>query len=1017
MDQSNETLADLLSYHMNRRGYGDHKLASLTNRQFPELRLSKSNIRNWREGKASTVRNWQQLVSLAYVLDLTEDETNQLLASANWPKIAELWNDVQDQADRKYLSGWINSEKTDTLRAMPVHHQTNITQIVQQTINQMGPTKPATDLVQTKTTYKWLVLVLGVALVGLLVGAVLWVTSKSATDMSPEPDSALEGSPQSSSTSTSPSEKTSSPSSLEIDGKNTFEQVGDVTPWQWQGMCTYDLLDSIESHTGIKYLAIVQEAEDPCFSFTQQLEVDVEPGEIVRFGGWVSSLGDISVDGRFAISSLGEIHQNSETSFNIPDSRWYCVETTMVVPPDYSGLLEATLFLDSHKQATYRFDDFEVVLGDESICPIVEELPQEDTFAALMNWQKHGNCELKTEQENSNDGGTYLVVDTADPECISIYQDFLLYPSREEQYYLSAWLRNANEDRSVSGELVLWTGNDPIELHGIVENGGVPFRLSGSEWQCVETTLPVTVDTQNTLRTEIYFKTENADYHIDTIQLSREAKCEPEKNEVAGDFMDDFEEKPAAVSWQFLNEDCDLFIRNDKDIAQHGEHYLVVKDNGDDCKSIYQDLYMKLERGDTYYASMWVRADDDLPWEGGFAVWIDPDKTNERRAINFSGGSEWQCVEVEVTIEHDDHKLVRPELYFLSADSRTYHVDNIYFGAESVCSLSGQDDHQHVRNLTQLFIDPVFSGSTVAVTAEIASTDMITLPTGLRYWIANSDMGDSLNGEVLEVPVNALVGNQEALLFYEDIYLPRKVPAGTYYVVIEPYFSDELDQNENNSNKRASLPITVLECLPGSLYCDIGEDFWAWTEVERWYEDGYSRGCLGDTEPFVDKPFCPNMALDHGVLSVFLMRYLKGVEYSPTEEYQGYYLDVPSDHRWALWIEALKQADVELTRESCRSADDLVAYCPDSVVRKGDLAIYLSQILEWELSDMVETPFTDIEGDTIMAKAIAYMWENEMISPLEPDCEPDVPGKQFCPDAPLLRANAAVYMTRAFDFD
>ena len=58
--------------------------------------------------------------------------------------------------------------------------------------------------------------------------------------------------------------------------------------------------------------------------------------------------------------------------------------------------------------------------------------------------------------------------------------------------------------------------------------------------------------------------------------------------------------------------------------------------------------------------------------------------------------------------------------------------------------------------------------------------------------------------------------------------------------------------------------------------------------------------------------------------------------------------------------------------------------------------------------------FTDITEDNKMAQAIDYMWRNEFIPENDPDCPPSELGQRFCPDLPVHRINAAVFMTRAF---
>jgi len=156
--------------------------------------------------------------------------------------------------------------------------------------------------------------------------------------------------------------------------------------------------------------------------------------------------------------------------------------------------------------------------------------------------------------------------------------------------------------------------------------------------------------------------------------------------------------------------------------------------------------------------------------------------------------------------------------------------------------------------------------------------------------------------------------------------------------------------------------------------------------------------------------------MDYWALTIFTLRYINMDAFQNSERvYQGYYADIPEDHSWVLFAEALHDEGITFTRADCPATDEGIALCPEDFVRKGDMARYLSEILMWELPEMAVTPYTDVFGDTLEARAIAYMQQNGIISESEPDCLPDEDGLQFCPNDYVNRAQTAVYLTRAFD--
>lgn len=1008
MQLSKPTLADLLTYHMDRRGYGDHKLATLTNKKFPELQLNRANIRNWREGRANTVRDWRQLASVACALDLTETETNQLLVVAQWSDVQQLWQTAAE-TDKKYLDYWIHPARPNAGPTIQIN------QYVQQNVNQAIPPSPEPTIVVSRRRNYWLMTGL-VLFATIVIGTIVsWQNRQTTNVMQPTlpPQEAItpepQNQPETNASNLIPSAlATSTPTKLETVGVNSFETAEDVTSWEWRGHCQYSLPGNFAAHTGQNYLAVLQEPDNPCHSFAQTVQMAAESNDLVRFGGWIAAPGSTAVNGRFSLNLPGNSIPDTETTFSVNRNLWHCVETSLTVPEEYDGRVEALVALGTEELVTYHFDDLELTTGNEPICPPTVTLPWIDDLESSPLWQTHGNCEMIPANGDAHSGQTYLNIQTANPDCDSIYRDFLQYPQTGETYHLAAWVRVPG-DEPAWGELVLWTGSDPINLHGISEKANTQFTVYGNRWHCVETFLPIKAPDQNSLRVELYFQNDNAEYHVDDVQLSQNPICEDFPPTTLQD--GDFEDEPTRIYWTRRFETCQLDNLANQSGALSGQRYLLVEDPGDGCHSIYQDVYNDPEVGQTYYFSAWVRSANGLPWNGGIVLWAEG-SGGDRGGHNFIGEvGEWQCLETAVTIKSATTTHLRPELYIHSAGRNAYYLDNAQLTATPQCA---KLQVGKVQNLAQHVPGPVYAGATVPVTAEIVAADLVSVTGNLNFWIADSENGDALNQEVGSLQLPPLLPGQTVWPFYEDIYLPVGLPAGNYYIVLEPHLVTEGEEVEG-SGVRASMPITVSDCVAGPMYCDISADYWALPELQNWFDLGISRGCRSQTEVFVNRPFCPDKAVEHAVLAVFLLRHLYGSDFQPPETYQGYFVDVPAEHEWALWVEAFQQAGISLTRPDCPPTVVGPAFCPDKWVSKGDLARYLAELLAWELpATAVTTPFTDVSGDSLEARAIAYMWANGMIAENEPDCDPQEAGRQFCPRALLTRALAAVYLSRAF---
>ena len=115
-------------------------------------------------------------------------------------------------------------------------------------------------------------------------------------------------------------------------------------------------------------------------------------------------------------------------------------------------------------------------------------------------WARIGPCNylVYNDSTSAQQGSRYLAANrNNDPTCSSIYQDVTYMPTLGENYRLAIWVRSAT-GATRDGMLALWA------FGGQNQNTSTPFSVSGSQWQCVETSLSIQRTDVTVLRAQIY---------------------------------------------------------------------------------------------------------------------------------------------------------------------------------------------------------------------------------------------------------------------------------------------------------------------------------------------------------------------------------------------------------------------------------------------------------------------------------------------------------------------------------
>gem|GEM_PF-3022554 len=216
----------------------------------------------------------------------------------------------------------------------------------------------------------------------------------------------------------------------------------------------------------------------------------------------------------------------------------------------------------------------------------------------------------------------------------------------------------------------------------------------------------------------------------------------------------------------------------------------------------------------------------------------------------------------------------------------------------------------------------------------------------------------------------------------------------------------------------------VRQGMSNYVFIDVQPDLgsaWALSEIEAFYNNGFTRGCNSSGTPYRDLKFCPDQAVPREQMAVFLLRLKYGVDYQPSGPYRGYFVDVPSSNSFALWIEKLYEDQITSGCNSDGVEGVTLRFCPstdvsgsDGLVTRWQMALFFSRVQNWSLP-VVTGVFNDIAqiGTNNAKEAIEYMWWSGFTNGCSSNnLSSEAVGKIYCPEQFVTRAQMAVFIAR-----
>ncbi len=185
------------------------------------------------------------------------------------------------------------------------------------------------------------------------------------------------------------------------------------------------------------------------------------------------------------------------------------------------------------------------------------------------------------------------------------------------------------------------------------------------------------------------------------------------------------------------------------------------------------------------------------------------------------------------------------------------------------------------------------------------------------------------------------------------------------------------------------------DAFPLGQFSDVTPTYWAFPYVEALARAGITGGCgLGN--------FCPDALVSRAQMAVFLERSMRGSSYVPPPATGNVFLDVGASDFAAAYIEQLYQDGIT---GGCGNNN----YCPDATVTRDAMAVFLLRA-RYGRDYTPPAPsgtFTDVDPGYWAAAWIEQLAAEGITG----GCG----GGNYCPQAPVTRAQMAVFLVRTFE--
>jgi uncharacterized protein YjiK len=195
-------------------------------------------------------------------------------------------------------------------------------------------------------------------------------------------------------------------------------------------------------------------------------------------------------------------------------------------------------------------------------------------------------------------------------------------------------------------------------------------------------------------------------------------------------------------------------------------------------------------------------------------------------------------------------------------------------------------------------------------------------------------------------------------------------------------------------------PTPTSTVSPQATFGDVPLTYWAWNYIERLHNSGITGGCASNP-----LRYCPETVVTRAQMAVFLERGIHGSLYNPPPvgDNTGF-LDVDTTYWSAAWI---KQLAADVITGGCGNG----RYCPEDPVTRAQMAIFLLRSKHGASYNPPAVGSGTGFGD-VPVNHWAAAWIKQLVAEgITTGCG----SGSYCPDAPVTRAQMAVFLVRTFN--
>ncbi|GAA0999344.1 hypothetical protein GCM10009563_24890 [Subtercola frigoramans] len=391
-------------------------------------------------------------------------------------------------------------------------------------------------------------------------------------------------------------------------------------------------------------------------SIAQNVQRTVAIGDQVTATIWLRSASAAPFSGGVALWGLGGVTEGAVTPYTVTDT-WQQITVSLPVRQTAHSVVRLEIYMDS-TDGTVFLDNAALVFGQGAPVKNLLSSPGfEGYFGGWVPGNGFVNQAIYQDPGLAHSGSWFAATNTA-VAGRSLAQQVATRTSVGDRYSFSIWVRAADPGSPVTGRLALWGlgGASPF-------SGGTDF-VAGPNWSRVTVTTDISQTGVTTMKPEIYMSSTGRTLFVDDGLLSKNLLT-------AGSF-----ENNSFQNWGpgkgTINQV--VYLGTSAGVVPQNGQYFAATNTAVPGNSLAQTIPRVTYTGDRYTAEVWLRASDQgKTFSGTLALW-GLGGVAEVGAVDFTVGTEWTRVTVDLPITQEGHTSLKFEVYEKSTDN-TLFVD------------------------------------------------------------------------------------------------------------------------------------------------------------------------------------------------------------------------------------------------------------------------------------------------------------------------------------------------------